>query len=411
MKYLLLTAFIFLTFFSLNAQSDFRNGYIILNNNDTVFGSIDYKGNTANAKKCIFKESTNVESKSYSPDEITAYCFTNSKYYISKTVVIGDKSEQIFLEYLINGIVDIFYYRDVIGEHYLVDNGTGNLFELKNEEKEVLVNDIRYIKESKEYIGVLKAIFKESPTISKKVETLNLNHKALITLTRDYHNEVCSENECVIYEKNLLERKSTIGVIFGLNGMYISETGILADNLKYLRNSNFGFELVPTFGFYYKVNLPLANERLYFQYEGTYSYLKLTTSNSYIELVNNLTEVNDISLKQNIFNNLVFLKYEFPKGKIRPTFQIGGFAKYFFNPEYNRKHEKIFPWGETYYTEQFNDNPFSNIDIGINFGAGLKTTSLKGKELYMDFRYQKGFGLIRGMNTNTFSMNLGFQIW
>ena len=57
------------------------------------------------------------------------------------------------------------------------------------------------------------------------------------------------------------------------------------------------------------------------------------------------------------------------------------------------------------------DNPFSNIDVGINCGVGLKTTSLKGKELYMDFRYQKGFGLIRGMNTNSFSMNLGFQIW
>jgi hypothetical protein len=36
------------------AQSDFRNGYIITNSGDTVYGQIDYKGNRSNAKECIF---------------------------------------------------------------------------------------------------------------------------------------------------------------------------------------------------------------------------------------------------------------------------------------------------------------------------------------------------------------------
>jgi biotin synthase-related radical SAM superfamily protein len=44
------------------------------------------------------------------------------------------------LEYLINGIVDIYYYRDDNGEHYLVDNGSGDLLELKNEEKEIIID-------------------------------------------------------------------------------------------------------------------------------------------------------------------------------------------------------------------------------------------------------------------------------
>jgi len=190
----------------------------------------------------------------------------------------------------------------------------------------------------------------------------------------------------------------------------LGECSNFSNEHNYLNNSNFGFVTFPSIGLFYKENLSNANERLFFQYEGTYSHMNLATSNSYIEPVNNLTVLNDITLKLNSFNNLAFLKYEFPKGKIKPSFQIGGFAKYFFKTEYNRKHEQKFSWGDTYFTDQMSDSPFSKIDVGINCGIGLKSNYMKDKEVFLDFRYQKGFGLIKGFNTNTFSINLGFQI-
>jgi hypothetical protein len=111
------------------AQSDFRPGYIVNNNGDTLTGLIDYKGNQANARKCIFKLSNDASEEKFTPDDIKAYRFIDSKYYVSKKVMTEDSTEtQLFLEYLIDGIVDIYYYLSPSGDNYYVDPGDGTYY-------------------------------------------------------------------------------------------------------------------------------------------------------------------------------------------------------------------------------------------------------------------------------------------
>ena len=56
MKHCFLSAFVFLIFTgTVLSQTDFRKGYIVGSTKDTTFGFIDYKGNMANAKYCLFK--------------------------------------------------------------------------------------------------------------------------------------------------------------------------------------------------------------------------------------------------------------------------------------------------------------------------------------------------------------------
>ena len=411
MRYLITTGFIvFLSIIRLNAQSDFRDGYIIGNDNDTIYGLLDYKGNKANAKKCIYRKDINSLDQIFTPEEIKGYRFADSKYYVSKSFKTGKETKQLFLEYLINGIVDIYYYRDDNGEHYLVDMGHDELYELKNEEKEVIIDNTRYITKSNAYIGILKALFRESPSISKRVENIALDHKSLIKVAHDYHYEVCTDQECIIYEKKLPEIRNTFGVVVGLNGLLISQINEYPEDLYYLTNSQFGFKIYPSIGLYYKVNMPFINERIYFQYEGTYSRLHVKTSNSFIEPIYNMNYLNDISVTQNAFNNLGYIKYEFPKGKIRPAFHLGAFVNYFFKTNFNRNLEVKFSWGDTYFTSQSKDSPFMKLDFGVNVGIGLSTNYLNDKELLLDFRYQRGFGWLNALNTNMFIVNAGFQI-
>lgn len=113
MKHIVTIAIIiFFSILQIKAQSDFRDGYFVKNDNDTIFGLIDYRGNKANAKKCVFKKDIDSVKRVYNPDEINSFRFFDSKYYVSKTLIVDDKTEQLFLEYLINGIVDMYYYRD-----------------------------------------------------------------------------------------------------------------------------------------------------------------------------------------------------------------------------------------------------------------------------------------------------------
>ncbi|KAA3631689.1 MAG: hypothetical protein DWQ02_16060 [Bacteroidetes bacterium] len=397
---------------SLNAQSDFRDGFIINNKQDTIYGFLDYRGSISNAEKCIFRKDIKSENITYSPEEIKGFRFTDSKYYISRSVEIDGEARPLFLEYLLNGIVDIFYYRDEIGDHYFVDNGDGTLYELKNEEKEVVVDGTRYIQESNEYIGVLKYTFKDSYEILQKVDNISLDHRSLIKITYDYHHKVCTDGQkCIIYEKKLPKIKKKIGVFFGAKGMSLSQTREYVDKLYYLEDSEFGFEIFPTYGLFYNMDMPNINERFYLQFECAYSQTSFTTSNSFIDPVYSRTHLNDISLKMKTINSSVFLKYEFPQGKIRPTFEGGGFFNYHFQTNYQRDLEVIHAWGNTYFTNQTNVSPFKNSDYGIILGIGLNGNYVKEKELFLDFRYQRGLGMLSRLNTNTFSINIGFQIW
>ena len=121
---------LFLSIGFLNAQNDFRPGYIIINTGDTLYGEIDYRGDLLMSSICKFKSIDTAINK-YSPNDIIAFRFIDSKLYISKKV----KSRRIFLEYLIKGNISIYYMRDKNGDHYFMDKEGENLTEIPYKEE------------------------------------------------------------------------------------------------------------------------------------------------------------------------------------------------------------------------------------------------------------------------------------
>lgn len=395
------------------SQADFRNGYVVKNNNDTLHGLLDYKGNKANAKKCIFKADAHAEKQEFAPEDIKAYRFIDSKYYISRSIKARDQEELVFLEFLINGTVDIFYYRDELsGEHYLIENSDGQLFELKNEEKELIVRDVITVRESKEYIGVLKYTFKESPVISKQVENMSLNHKSLIDITHAYHNEVCINEECIIYEKKLPGHKVKFGLLLGVNVISFSpsEADDMPKTDSYFKDVDFGTVYHPSIGFFLKANMPFINEKLFFQYEVAFSYVTLYSYNEYVDMGNNLLHTNEISSSEVVFNNNILFRYEFPNGKVRPTIHVGGFYNGSFNTAYNHEYNVYYTFGDLYRSFETSVPEFSLSDFGFSLGFGIITRLVNNKDLFVDLRYQGGINHDY-WQANYFSLNLGYQLF
>ncbi len=397
---------------SLFSQSEFRNGYIIKNNNDTIYGYIDYKGDLSSSKKCIFKKEIASEKLEFLPEEIISYRFIDSKYYVSRLLETDAGEEFVFFEYLIDGIVDIFYYRNEQGDHYFMDQGDGRLIELKNMTKEVYFNNKKYLKESKEYIGVLKYAFKESPKQSKKVDNLLLSHKSLIRIAKDYHDEVCTTAECVIYEKVSPKNKLSFGPVIGLNYRSTSVWNKFNENLNYLNNANFEDEVFPSFGFFVKINLPSINERLFFKYEGTFSKWDMQSVNSWIDTYSLLIYTEKIILKQNAINSVGIIRYEFPEGKkIRPAFQAGGFFSFYTNIDYAITRDITRPEeAEPFYSTKNTNSPFNKIGYGIDLGVGSIISLKKMWDINVDLRYKYGTGLHYGISTHNVSLVISLQI-
>jgi hypothetical protein len=134
-KTIILFVFLLLSLWG-NSQNNYVPGYIITNKQDTIHGLIDFRTDRMNNSVCKFKVSLQDSVKTYLPYEISGYRFVNeTKYYISKTVTIDKVEYKLFLEYLVQGILNLYY----------LDNGNPcYIFEAKDHIVRLLVASWKY---------------------------------------------------------------------------------------------------------------------------------------------------------------------------------------------------------------------------------------------------------------------------
>ncbi|MEO9476265.1 MAG: hypothetical protein ABJG41_12045 [Cyclobacteriaceae bacterium] len=394
------------------SQADFRVGYIVTNSNDTIQGLIDYKGNISNASKCVFKTKGSSKPTAYGPLDIKLYRFYDSKCYVSKYVGWDEKEDFRFLEYLVNGVVDVFYFRDGSGDHYFVENEDGRLLYLNNEEKETYVHGKKYTAKSKDYVGTLRYTLRESSSVSRRLDHLSLDHKSLIEVANTYHSETCSTEECIIYEKNLLKAKWEFGPLIGANISNLVFNGTLNTSDTYLGYTPMESDLFWVLGVFGKLNMPHVNERLFLQLEGTLSRRSFETDRKALDRQSDGEHKVDMVFKVNSFNNSALIRYESPKGTVRPVFQTGIFVDYFFGHKFDATIDYSYGTQKEIEGSGQNDRniPFNNLNVGLSTGAGAIFTLTGGNYFFVDLRYQRGVGLLKGVNSNQFMLNLGMRL-
>ena len=285
---LLITAFIFIPGL-LNAQTDFRPGYIIQLNGDTLTGEIDYRGDLLMGNTCRFKAKGSNQKTAYSPYDIDAYRFNGSKYFVSKEV----NGKKLFLEFLIQGEINIFYLRDENGDHYYLEKDTTGIVEIPYEEKIMEKDHTKYFYQSTKHIGILTYYMQGSQALRNKIVHMGKpEHETLIKLAEDYHNEVCKDHACMIYEKKKPSLIPEIEIVGGMVHYAVLE--------HYFEKSTFF-----TTGVIAHFWLPRSNENLFFKTGLLYS--KLTSYKD--ELV--------------MIKVPIQIEYRYPKGIVRPTIALG----------------------------------------------------------------------------------------
>lgn len=285
-NYLLLLLFIISELVS--AQTDFRKAYIINKEGDTLHGEIDYRGDLKMGTLCKFKSTDNIITE-YSPNKILSYRFYDSKFFVSKNI----NGKSVFLEYLIKGKVNIYYMRDEVGNHYFLDNDNGKLTEIPYYEEYRTINGIEYIYKSTKHIELLSHHMKDASDIQSQINNVKKpNHFNLIKLAKNYHNAVCEDEKCIIFEKQEPLFKVNIESIGGII------------KLK-KRDELFNKSLFQT-GVFAHIWMPRVNEKVY-----------LKTG-----LLNYYTENNDGTIDKRIIIQ-THIGYIAPNThRLRPTFSV-----------------------------------------------------------------------------------------
>ena len=197
------TIFILLTVFllviNLKAQDKFMPGFIITNDSDTISGLLKNSSQIKNATECWFKISGNSGANLYLPTDIRAYRFVNGNYYISKRILYNNKYQNIFLQYLVEGNADLFFLKDNDTEHYFLEK-SDTIKELLNTEVETYIDGTCYLLYKNEYSGILTIMFSDCMEIQEEISRSKFNHKNLVSIVKDYHNFMCKDEKCIVYE-------------------------------------------------------------------------------------------------------------------------------------------------------------------------------------------------------------------
>ena len=300
MKFILLfiTGLFFSTVLCI-AQKDFRPGYAVNAAGDTLTGEIDYRGDILMGAVCRFRFSSTEKEVVYTPYEINEFRFNESKYFVSKLV----NGQKIFLEFLIKGKVNIYTYKDQVGEHFFIEKSGLGLSELPYEEGITYKDNTPIEFKSTTHIGLLNIYMQDAPEFQSRIARMDKpKERWLIDLAKDYHNRVCKDEECIIFEKNLPFLKVDLEVVAGLN---YKKDGVVDEYYYYMQEGNIVNQGYFQAGVLANFWLPRVNEKLSLRTGIMYS-----TFRAYNE-------------SKKYYKIPVQVGYLYPKGIVRPKLAYG----------------------------------------------------------------------------------------
>lgn len=243
------------------AQTDFRPGYVIKAPGDTLYGEIDYRGDLYMSSVCRFRNAQK-ETKDYTPHEILAYRFIDSKFYVSKDV----NGERNFLEYLLNGEVNVYYMRDDNGDHYYINRDGEDLVEIPYQEDIRLIGGRQVLHTTNHHVGLLTYYMQDAPQLKPKIDRMKApSHHNLIKIAEEYHHAVCDDKDCIIYEKRQPLIKVNLEAVLGV--LYLHDKIVKTNDLD-VNNKSYSHR-----GVLLHFWLPRTNEKLFLKTGFMYSKL------------------------------------------------------------------------------------------------------------------------------------------
>ncbi len=343
MKYffkLLLFLIALSTSFQLNGQYNYRDGFIVTQEKDTLWGLIKDRGELGNSKACVFKLNKKTKAQKYYPREISAYGSLRDKYYRTGRVDFKGERRYVFINVLLEGDVNLYYYwKDRIKSYY-IEKDEGVFKELLNVDLELQQrSDGGHMAYSNYteikipiYRDTLLSVFQESESIQRQVKSVKYNQESLQDITRQYILETCEGSNCISYEKDVNMYRSRFGIYTGIQMQKISflSFNISSTSEPYLVESDITSSIFATYPIGISYNFPLfvLSDRLSFQVE-----LSTTGMNFEYEFPDSSLSVKTLKIQSRTLSIPLLLKYQFSRKKVSPSLALGKSTSFVLNSQ------------------------------------------------------------------------------
>lgn len=297
MKYKLIIAIILFVVLANRSfcQSDFRKGFIITLEQDTIIGQVDYRSNTKNNKSCIFKGEQ--EEREYYPNEIFGFGYGNDKLFLSQIV------ENSFVEVLVLGEISLYKSKD----KYHLKKDT-SIYDLESFSEEVVIDGEVRIRENYRWHGITSYLISDCiNNTDRVVSSITLDEKSLTKLIVKYNK--CKGSDFLEFKVSKPWIKYDFGATVGLMRSEIRITN-KSGSISYLDDSYSSID--PSVGVLFGISSPRIIEK--FAFQGEFHFTKSSYS-SLVVLNSSSIKYYDTYIDLSTLSVPLSLKYSFPEKK------------------------------------------------------------------------------------------------
>lgn len=203
------------------SQSNFKEGYILTHDKDTVKGFVAFREGVRAFSECVFRRSLKEDRTTYRPLDIAGYGVVGNRVFESRDIALrGQAPTTAFLEVVVKGRVTL--YR--IGDDFLVQKEGGEFRQLINEKrvetKEITVNESRrYVRQSNEHIIVLNQLLFDCVETREAVASAKLNRRALTKLITRYNECMGASDATLAGSKPGFRARTALVAGYGISGL------------------------------------------------------------------------------------------------------------------------------------------------------------------------------------------------
>jgi hypothetical protein len=375
-------AIVFIANVSSYGQFDFRAGYIIELNGDSIPGLVAFQTSKRGNESCTFKKVKKDKIQHYSPGEIAAYGFLDNKRFESKEILTDSSRDVAFLECLVKGSCNL--YRDV--KTFYVEPAD-KIITLPSRTDKIVNTEmgIRSKKDSR-YIGVLNYLLYDCGLTA---DNTRYEERDLVNLIQNYNR--CKGAQGIIYKSKNPWTKTDFSVFSGLNITVLHVAGFSANV--------FDKSYSPIIGASLGLVSPRLNEKFSFNLSAIFQKNKIK---GFEEIVNNSKSIdrNSYELDISYLKIPIGFGYSFLQD-IKTPYIKGGFVKFFklkSSVEIIREHER----SGTVDTEVTESVYNEASQYGFWIGAGYSQIINERYKGFIELRYERTNGF-SGLYATSFS--------
>jgi|GEM_PF-5085221 len=365
-------AFIFFLLGTCNvalAQIDFRPGFVIDTNGDSLKGEISYKDNATFWSSCTFRTSETGAPIVYKPEAIREYGFLGGRHFRSvKLKNANDEIVNLFAEVLVDGKCVLFYYK---GDFYVSKEG-GRLVMLENKQTTLQRGSSYYTQYSNQYKGVLTYLLSDCEEVKGDVPKTKFEEESLMALLAKYNS--CGNSQEVVITNREPAVKRSFGIVAGYRfGSLVFSKEQSAETTGTFTGSHF------IGGLSMNVMFPRRTKRTSLQMEFCFSRASYTGTSQEADgtRVEVTHEISQIVIP-------ILARYEFSKRFVQPYINAGGLLKIKTSSSTRKRPElNGLPGGPSPA-----DNLFNPPQYGIQLGGGVQRAVKEKANIFLDLRVE-----------------------